>query len=143
MNTELRLVEDSPEKLPELIDTIWPFVSGLATTIAETSRGRVNAEDVRALVMSGAMQLWLVLNDQGAAVALVVTEIKSYPQSKVCIVQGLAGHDRGQWMHHLEGIEAWAKALGCVRIEVRGRKGMAKILPDYKLTSVYLEKELH
>ena len=139
MTTELRLVEHNPE----LIQSIWPFVSDLAGTIAETSRGRVNVEDVRALVMSGAMQLWLVLNGQGGAVALVVTEIKVYPQAKVCIVQGLAGHDRGQWMHHLEGIEAWAKSLGCARIEVRGRKGMAKVLPDYRLTSVYLEKELH
>lgn len=122
---------------------IWPFVANLASTIAETSRGKVNAEHIRGFVESGKMQLWIVLDDTDAALALVVTEIQDFPGAKVCIVHGLAGHERGKWMHHLGDIEGWARAHGCTRMEVRGRKGMARLLTDYKLTSVFLEKDLH
>lgn len=127
----------------EAVAQVWPFVVGLAATIAETSGGRVNAEHIRQHVEAGTMQLWVVLGAQGEALALAVTEIVAFPLSKVCVVRGLAGHDREKWVHHLDDIEAWAKGLGCTRIEVRGRKGMAKVLPQYKLTSVYLEKELN
>lgn len=125
------------------VEEIWPFISALADTIAETSRGKISGDDLRLIVKQGAMQLWFVLGSQGEALALVVTEIKNFPGKRVCIVQGLAGLDRGRWMHHLEEIEAWAKSLGCSRIEVRGRKGMVRVLPAYKLTAVYLEKDLH
>jgi hypothetical protein len=126
----------------EALGSVWPFVAGFATTIAETSRGRVNADHIREHVEKGSMQLWVVLGEAGEALALVVTEIITYPLAKVCVVRGLAGHERERWIHHLADIEAWAKDLGCGRMEVRGRKGMARVLRDYRLTSVYLEKEL-
>lgn len=131
-----------PAQAPPLAE-IWPFVGGLAETIAETSRGKVSAEHIRGFVERGEMQLWLVLGDRDEALALVVTEIKTFPMAKVCVVHGLAGHERGRWMHHLGDIEGWARELGCTRMEVRGRKGMARVLPDYKMTSVFLEKDLH
>lgn len=137
MNTTLSTVP------AEAVGQVWPFVAGLAATIAETSSGRVNAEHIRQHVEAGTMQLWVVLGEHGEALALVVTEVVVFPLSKVCVVRGLAGHDRARWLHHLADVETWAKGLGCTRVEVRGRKGMAKVLPEYKLTSVYLEKELH
>lgn len=126
----------------EALPAVWPFVADLAAKIADTSHGRVNAEHIREHVDKGTMQLWVVLGDVGEALALVVTEIVAYPLAKVCVVRGLAGHERDRWIHHLADIEGWAKQLGCTRVEVRGRKGMARVLPDYRLTSVYLEKEL-
>lgn len=128
---------------PDAVGQVWPFVAGLASTIAETSAGRVNAEHIKAHIEAGAMQLWIVLDENGAALAAVITEVVVYPLSKVCVVRGLAGHDRARWLHHLADIEAWARKIECTRIEVRGRKGMAKVLPEYKLTAVFLEKELH
>lgn len=127
----------------ESLEQAWPIVAGMAATIAETSRGRVAADHIKGGVERGTYQLWAVLDDAGRdPMAVVVTEVIAYPLSRVCVVRGLAGHDRGKWMHHLAEIEDWARSHGCARMEVRGRKGMAKVLPDYKLTSVFLEKAL-
>lgn len=126
----------------DAVDQVWSFVANLAATIAETSRGRVNAENIREFLRAGTMQLWIVLGDRGEALAVVVTEIVAFPGAKVCVVRGLAGNDRDRWLHHLAEIETWAKGLECSRVEVRGRKGMAKVLRDYKLTAVFLEKEI-
>jgi hypothetical protein len=127
---------------PDAVPEVWPFVAELASTIAETSAGRVNADFIRERIETERMQLWVVLDDAGRALALAVTEIIAFPFAKVCVVHGLAGHDREKWIHHLGGIEAWARKIGCSRVEVRGRKGMAKVLREYKLTAVFLEKEL-
>jgi hypothetical protein len=41
-----------------------------------------------------------------------------------------------------EHIESWARTMGCYAIEIVGREGWQRVLPDYKRTAVVLEKPL-
>jgi hypothetical protein len=40
----------------------------------------------------------------------------------------------------LEGLESHAKAEGCAAMRVYGRRGWGKLLKDYRVTRVLLEK---
>jgi hypothetical protein len=42
----------------------------------------------------------------------------------------------------LEEIERWAMSINCVAMEIRGRKGWVRALPEFKQTGVLLEKDL-
>ena len=61
---------------------------------------------------------------------------------KLCTIKFWTGENSLEWLHLMEDLEAWAKHEGCTRIIGVMRKGWAKRLPDYRMTHVYLEKDL-
>ena len=54
----------------------------------------------------------------------------------------LAGDRLDEWVDHHDQIERWAKAAGCHRIEVVGRKGWARVLPDFRIKNVTFVKDI-
>jgi hypothetical protein len=83
--------------------------------------GTHDEKDVLDAVASGAAQLWM----RGDSAA--VTEIVSYPRVKACRVWLAAGNLED--IREIERqVEAWAKELGCSRLEIIGRKGWLRKL---------------
>ena len=61
----------------------------------------------------------------------IVTEILDFPLMRVCRIW-LAGGDMAELTTEmLPQVEAWAKANGCTRMEIVGRKGWKRVLPEY------------
>lgn len=75
--------------------------------------------DVVNALVNGDMQLWAT--DKAA----VVTELQVYPQFKACHFF-LAGGDMTQLAHFQRVISEWAKAQGCERMTLTGRRGWEK-----------------
>lgn len=93
------------------------------------------AEDVRAAIDAGAMQIWC-LNDTA-----IVTEIVQYPQFKACRVLYVGG--KMSSVNALKpDIEKWAKLEGCRFMLAGGRKGWVRALPDYAVSAHLLAKEI-
>lgn len=86
-------------------------------------------------------QLWAVEDWQGTQ-ALVVTWIGRYERCDVLEIQLCAGSGMHRWLHLLGELEGHARALGCKIIELRGRRGWERLLPEYEFRGVCLEKEL-
>ena len=105
------------------------------------SGGRYTADDYFDAIFAKKQQLWIAWEDKHI-VAVCITEIINYPQSKVLNVPILAGHQIERWIGFLAHIEAWAKSEGCTKIEMAGRKGWSKFLNDWLETGVILEKEI-
>jgi hypothetical protein len=119
---------------------VWPHAAALVKAAME--KGRLsNYADVEHAVRSGAALLWLAWEGESIKAA-AVTEVCEANGEKFCTIVACGGHDRGEWLHLLDGLESHAKAEGCAGMRVYGRRGWGKLLPDYRVTRVLLEKTL-
>ena len=101
----------------------------------ERALGAWTLEAVEQEIRAGRAQFWPM--DHSA----VVTQIHTYPRGKVLRIW-LAG---GQWdelAHYLPSADAYARAQGCVAVEVEGRPGWERLLKGYEKRRVVLVKEL-
>lgn len=123
------------------LDAARKFLAPFVETLVEITHGRMSADDLFAFAADGRFQVWAVLEGD-APMAVVTTEIIRYPRRKTCRIVGCAGHHKEKWIHLLSEIEAWARAEGCAAMEITARKGWAKVLADYKMTGILLERDL-
>lgn len=120
----------------------WPLARGYVETALAEGPGDMAIDDVYRFLLSEHMQLWLLWFEgvRGA----VVTEIAVYPRQKTCILRLFAATDglRSAWLPMLGVIEAWAREKECCAVEVIGRAGWRRLLPEYRQTHVILRREL-
>lgn len=114
------------------IEQVWPLAEPLlAKATARTPK--IDTEHFRLGCLDMTFQLWLIWDpDEGEALAAGITHIVIYPSGwKVCKGVAFGGHSMHRWKHLFGGIEEWAALEGCDAVEVRGRHGWEKILPEY------------
>jgi hypothetical protein len=88
------------------------------------------------------MQLWVAYEGPDMQAAMT-TEIFFEGPRKICNLCHLGGSGINNWLDYLGTVKAWAKADGCDAIRVsRGRPGWKRLLKDFTVTHVILEKEL-
>lgn len=68
-----------------------------------------------------------------------VTEVIDTPRGRVFHMVASAGEFRRELV---EEAETWAITRGCAKVLTEGRPGWQRVLRDYRLTNVTLEKEL-
>lgn len=81
-------------------------------------------EDVARAVNEGRMQAWT------AGDSLVVTEVLQYPRGSALNVF-LAVGNLDEVMSLQPTLEAFGREHGCAVMRMEGRKGWARVLPDY------------
>ncbi len=133
---EARLVGVPAVQIPPL----WPRIEPLVRRGLAHADGRYRPEDLLRGLLGRDMQLWLVAGDGIEAVC--ITEIVRYPRQRRCNLFLCAGTGMRRWVPLRETIERWARAQGCVAIELQGRPGWSRVLRDYQQTHVLLRKEL-
>lgn len=120
---------------PKDVSKIWPQVRGLIRAAIE--RTDLNAfADVEADVLAGRQLLWLAISDHIEAAAT------THLSRGVCTLVACAGHQRGRWLPLLSRIEKYAKDEGCKCIRIYGRKGWERVLKNYRVEHVILERQL-
>ena len=89
--------------------------------------GRANIDDLVRFALTGQMQLWAVYDEETNEMhGFLMTEIKSYPQKKMFVIQYCAM--TSNHMKHIEDkmhetADKFAKDMGCHGIEFFGRPG--------------------
>lgn len=87
-------------------------------------------------------QLW-VAYDADKILAACVTELVFIGNRKVCNIITVGGTQMETWLRHMETIEAWARENQCAAMRFPEiRPGWAKVLKDFKVTKINLEKAL-
>jgi hypothetical protein len=108
------------------------WVGGLLPYLEKSeawTRGRATVIDIIQFLYTGQMNLWMVYekeNEEFKPYGYIITEVKSYPQCKMLVVQYCAGEP--QHMKYVEDdmyalLERFAKDAGCAGIEFFGRPG--------------------
>ena len=68
--------------------------------------------------------------------SVMVTQIVTYPQKKILRVISIAGSDFKRLYEFNDMVESFAIRSGCSGMELWGRKGWKKLLPDWKDTYI-------
>jgi hypothetical protein len=126
---------------PNMVGDAWPLaVKFIEKALAKnelTSAGEVLND-----LLAGKALLWLAANENKEVVGAGVTQIVVMSAGKVCeIVAWSADHGQHR-TESLEVIESYARAEGCVKTRLIGRKGWARTLPDYKIRALIMERTL-
>ena len=125
---------------PTQVATIWPHVSHLVRRAM--ARGRMGCfADVEADVLGANAYLWLAI-DSGSVLAAAVTKVTAENGERLCTIVACAGHEWKKFGPLIAGLEAYARAEGCVAIEICGRPGWRRRLPDYRLAKIVIRKRL-
>lgn len=128
---------------PAEINAVWEDVRALIEDACTTTRGKFDAEDIRAGLLTGEDQLWIWRT--ATAFAVGITRLANYPKQRVCTLRIVTGNNMEEWFEPcLETIERWAKANGCHAMEFQARPGWKRFLSGrgYDHTHSYLEKSL-
>jgi hypothetical protein len=133
----MRLYQVGVERLPDY----WLLVSPLLNLACIRSENRYQLGDVVQRIADGLMQLWIVAGPTEIETALV-TEIIVYPEFKAARISLLGGRYRENWTGFEPELAAWAKANGCAVLQVIGRPGWERVLPEWRKVSVTLERNL-
>lgn len=128
-----------PDRLPQVRPVLWPLLERAEAI----DGGRCTAEQIFDAISDAQSQLWLVLAG-GAVLGCCITAIRNYPNLRACDVELCAGENVADWLHLLTtDVEPWAVQHNCAVMEIHAaRPGWQKLLPDYKLRRVELEKHL-
>lgn len=102
---------------------------------------RSDLDSVLSDIAGDRAQLWAAM--QGDEVhALVVTRIVQYDRCSSFAIQLCGGHGALSWVGLIGELEHHARHLGCRFMELQGRAGWARLLPDYASRGIALAKEL-
>ncbi len=125
---------------PKRVHEIWPHVTPLLK--AACTRTNLNAfADIEADILAGRSLLWLAWNGQ-AIEAAVATILINCEVGRVCIITVCGGSDMRCWLPLIAEIENYARAEGCARVRIYGRKGWLRALDGYGKTHIIMDKEL-
>ena len=130
---------------PKEIDGIWERVVPFLAPSVELVAGRHTVEDIRCFLAVEAMQLFVIWSElRLEPLGVLVTEILDHKGGRALQICHLGGKELATWIDKLNGIETWAKDLGCRWIEVPGRYGWAKVLSrmGYQPFCITMTKEL-
>ena len=107
------------------------------------SEGELEPEDFIEPLSTGEMQLWVAYEDNESIHAAMVTQFIQYPQKKILRIISVAGEDfKWNITNFQEMIDSFALKYGCTAIELWGRKGWKKLLPEWKDAYTEYTKEL-
>lgn len=120
-------------------DPIWDRVRPFLKPAIDWA-GEFTETEIQDALARQEAQLWVAEDDElrGAA----ITKIRSGPRGRVCEIWLIGGRDHQLWLPFLERIEAAARDHGCIAIEMTGRRGWERLLPNYRRIAVVLKKDL-
>lgn len=125
---------------PDHVPMVWPAVRDmLHKAHLKTDLG--HSADLEGDVLGGNGVLWLAACE-GKIEAAAVAVLTRTDVHKVAVITCVGGAKMRRWLHMLSEVEAWAKAEGAAKIRIFGRKGWLRILEDYRVSHVVLEKML-
>ena len=126
---------------PEDIAYIWEEVAPLLNRVKEHSEGEAEPDDFLEPLTHGHMQLWIATEDKQMHSAMI-TQIIVYPQKKVLRVISIAGSDFKRLYEFNDMVQSFAIKTGCSGMELWGRRGWKKLLPDWESNYIVYSKDL-
>ena len=126
---------------PDDVEYVWEKVEPILARVIPHSEGELETGDILDLVTEGSMQLWIVAENK-EIIAALVTQIITYPQKRILRLVSLAGEDFNKFKHFLDIVESFAIQKGCTALELWGRKGWKKLLPEWNSEYIVYTKDI-
>lgn len=119
------------------LEAAWPEIARLVSRVTNLPW---SLDDVFAELADKRAQCFGI-RDRDEVIGIVITRIENTPSHRFGVIWIAAGvaHEAAFAMLR-ETIEPWMFEQGCEWVELQGRKGWQKLLPDYEFGSVVLRK---
>lgn len=131
------LVAIPSHQITDWFDRVQPF---LVEAIAR-SGGRYSLRTIVDGLLDHSLQLWASVNDEEIDAA-AITRIVDWPTGlRVCVIL-MGGGNLESLKTHQTDVAEWAKAHGCTRFEVWGRRGFERALADWREAFSVMETSL-
>ena len=125
---------------PQLAREIWPLVRDrLYAAVRRTDLS--HSVDIARDVLHGDGVLWIASNGEEIEAA-AVTLLTRTDRHLVCLITALGGSNMESWLPLLSEIEDWARSEGAALVRVIGRPGWGRVLKNYHVSNVVLERAL-
>jgi hypothetical protein len=125
---------------PQLAREIWPLVRDrLYAAVRRTDLS--HSVDIARDVLHGDGVLWLACEGEEIEAA-AVTLLTRTDRHLVCLITALGGSNMESWLPLLSEIEDWARSEGAALVRVMGRPGWGRVLKNYHVSNVVLERAL-
>jgi hypothetical protein len=125
---------------PQLAREIWPLVRDrLYAAVRRTDLS--HSVDIARDVLHGDGVLWIASNGEEIEAA-AVTLLTRTDRHLVCLITALGGSNMESWLPLLSEIEDWARSEGAALVRVMGRPGWGRVLKNYHVSNVVLERAL-
>lgn len=126
---------------PARIDEIWPHVElFLASALVRSPDGDTPLDALHEL-RDRRLLLWIVW-DGWKILAAATTRLIDIGKGRVCVITACGGRDFDRWKFAMNDIEKHARDEGCVELRLSGRKGWARMFPEFHEAFTVLAKEL-
>lgn len=122
------------------LGSVWPHIEGFIDSAFENGRGDDNSDTVLRDIVARRSILWVAWDGPRVAAA-VTTKLITTRRGLVCRITTCGGGGVN-WRNEIWRIEDYARAEGCHSTRLEGRRGWARVLPDYSEAWVVLEKRL-
>ncbi len=114
----------------------WDRCKPMLAKVLDDAGNPVDLDAVWQQIEAGDAQFWPGFQ------SAIVTRVEARGEYLACVLW-LAGGEGLSSMQRREGeITAWAKSMGCNRMEIYGRKGWSRVLDGYSEGYVQLVKEI-
>lgn len=135
----MELICVNPHDIPTLTAEWARLRPTIKRAYDKTGLGLFSATEVA--VLTGKQLIWYI-REGDEILAAAVTLLLNTDAGKVCeVVAGGREHGRwAQWAMHK--LEEFAKAEGCSKMRIIGRRGWSKALPEFQTKYVIHEKGL-
>lgn len=124
---------------PKNVAAIWPQARGFIKSAIERT-GLSEFSAIEHDVLCGDQLLWLIISDHIEAAG--TTHLIKTNGVKVLVISALGGVRRDRWLPLLASIERYASAEGCKSVRIYGRKGWLRVLKNYRVEHVILERQI-
>lgn len=127
------------------LKTMWPLIAPLLQRAVDHSHEMTTVEETWNDLLAKRHQLWAAIGEDKQIKAAAVTMLQHYKTGLVQMTIAMLGGEDGSLRDLLDmraELESWAKTEGCNRVRFFARKGWAKYLPDYKLASYVMSKDI-
>lgn len=127
---------------PEDAVKIWHRVEPMLQKVVDHTEGELQPEDFLENIVNKYMHLWLSVEDTEITMAMV-TQIIEYPRRKTLRIIAISGKNFKKTHSQFNDIiESFAIQTGCSGLELWGRKGWKKMLPDWENNYIVFTKNL-
>lgn len=136
---------DIQQVSPAHLGAFWKFLWPWLEPAIEMGGGCWTETSLFKAITDCQAQLWVVADmEERQPLMTVVTELRVYPEKKVCNIWLVGGAELDVSLEVLEELEKWARTQGASRIETACRVGAAKKLKGWGYDSRYevVAKEL-
>lgn len=122
----------------------WERCLPVLSPAIRRSEGAFDAAHVWSELVQGNAQLWPLWKGRETQVkrSAMVTRIEIYPSGRKAVLGWLAGGEMDECRTMQGWVEDWARAMGCERFEIIGRRGWLRALEGFRESQVVLTKDL-